>query len=205
METISTTPACESAFRLLTINQERERHCLDVETLPDSICTDRNRVGHVRGLHEWPDYGWTLAEHVNADQPKTLPTVFLIELDVPGDLQPASTTMHGPEVNKHNLPCVSGEVNLPPVDCIDPTFCTSRTRFPGNLAGGLAALLTCLDNYSDRSVQSCPHNIRLQVQREYSCFSCVFNRVSCCNPLYTASFRVFPKKRGTLSSGHLSF
>jgi hypothetical protein len=27
-----------------------------------------------------------------------------------------------------------------------PTFRTSRTRFPGNFAGGLSALLTCLDS-----------------------------------------------------------
>ena len=30
--------------------------------------------------------------------------------------------MHGKEVKQHNLPSVSGEVNLPPVNCIDPTL-----------------------------------------------------------------------------------
>jgi hypothetical protein len=31
-------------------------------------------------------------------------------------------------------------------DRYGPTFRTSRTRFPGNFAGGLSALLACLDS-----------------------------------------------------------
>ena len=98
--------------------------------------------------------------------------------------------MHGKEVKQHNLPSVSGEVNLPPVNCIDPTFGTSPAQFPGNFAGGLSALRTCLDRQlrSISAVLPAQHSttgatrifvVFMRVQACFGLHSAIYSLVSC--------------------------
>jgi hypothetical protein len=94
------------------VDEQSQRHLVDMELGTDGIVADGNGVIHAGFRHERLYNGGAFSVHIDADDLEALGAVALIEGDVPGDFNLATTAIDSPEIEKDNAASVLGECEL---------------------------------------------------------------------------------------------